>query len=95
MLRILEKCQPISNIATCLLLDTSKTNCDVKKAGVSEHGGRGTMPPPMLEEGARVSFGPPPQKKLGGLGSLGLVFFTLENVLCLLFESALYLWKKA
>ena len=35
----------------------------------------------------RVSFGYP--QILGGLGPLGLVFFTLENVLCLLFESAI------
>ena len=46
----------------------------------------------MLEEGGgdRVSFPPP---FLGGLGSLGLVFFTLENVLCL-FESAIPGGKK-
>ena len=45
----------------------------------------------MLEMGGRVSFGPP--QKLGGLGPLGLVFFTLENVLCL-FEIAIPGGKK-
>ena len=32
---------------------------------------------------------PPKKKKIGGLGPLGLVYFTLENVLFLLFESAI------
>ena len=65
-------------------------------SGVSEQGGGqgGPLPPPMLEyAGARVSFAPPPIF-LGGLGPLGLVFFTLENVLCLLFESAIPVGKK-
>ena len=38
----------------------------------------------MLEEGAEYHLA---TQNLGGLGPLGLVFFTLENVLCLLFES--------
>ena len=46
-------------------------------------------PPPMLEESIIC---PPPN--LGGLCPLGLVFFTLENVLCLLFESAIPGGKK-
>ena len=56
-------------------------------------GGAGGPWPPMLEEGGRVSFAPPPN--LGGLGPLSLVFFTLENVLCLLFESAIPGGEKA
>ena len=56
--------------------------------GCQNRGGRGAIPPPMLEEGG-ASFAPPPQPDLGP-GPLGLVFFTLEkNVLCLLFESAI------
>ena len=49
--------------------------------------------PPMLEEGGGAEYHSP-QKNLGGLGPLGLVFFTLENVLCLLFESAIPGGKK-
>ena len=48
----------------------------------------------MLEEGGGAEYHlPPPLKNLGGLGPLGLVFFTLENVLCL-FESAIPGGKK-
>ena len=50
-------------------------------------------PPPILEGGGQsIVWPPPPKKKLGG--GLGLVFFTLENVLCLLFESAIPGGKK-
>ena len=55
-------------------------------------GGAGGHAPHVRGGGARVSFGPP--INLGGLGPLGLVFFTLENVLCLLFESAIPGGKK-
>ena len=61
--------------------------------GVGTGGGRGVMPPPMLEEGAEYHLAP--QKNLRGLGSLGVVFFTLENALCLLFESAISGGEKA
>ena len=47
---------------------------------------------PLLEEGGPEYHLPP--QNLGGLGPLGLVFFTLENVLCLLFESAIPSGKK-
>ena len=66
------------------------------ETGVSEQGGgQGShAPPPMLEEGGQSIICPPPPN-LGGLCPLGLVFFTLENVLCLLFESAIPGGKKA
>ena len=50
----------------------------------------------MLGEGGAEHHLPPPtQKKFRGpIGPLGLVFFTLENVLCLLFESAIPGGKK-
>ena len=56
-------------------------------------GGRGAMPPMLEEEGGQSIIWLLPN--LGGLGPLGLVFFTLENVLCLLFESAIYLVEKS
>ena len=46
----------------------------------------------MLEES--IIWPPPKKKNLGGLCPLGLVIFTLENVLCLLFESAILGGKK-
>ena len=61
---------------------------------MSERGGQGSHGPPMLEEGGlSIICTPPPQKNLGGLCPLGLVFFTLENVMCL-FESAIPGGKK-
>ena len=49
------------------------------RMGVGIGGGQGGVMPPQ---------------NLGGLGPLGLVFFTLENVLYLLFESAIPGGKK-
>ena len=48
--------------------------------------------PPMLE-GVEYHLAPPKQN-VGALCPLCLVFFTLENVLCLLFESAISGGKK-
>ena len=53
--------------------------------------------PPNVRGGAEYHLPPPPphtHTNLGGLGPLGLVFFTLENVLCLLFESSIPGGKK-
>ena len=53
--------------------------------GCWNRGARGAMPP-NVRGGQSIIWSP---QNLGGLGPLGLVFFTLENVSCLLFESAI------
>ena len=62
------------------------------EAGVSEWGGAWGHGPPMLEEGGPEYHLAAP--KFRGPRPTGLVFFTLENVLCLLFESAIPGGKK-
>ena len=86
--RVVVSCR-LAHIDRCVADQRTLHNfccCDSKNHG----------PPNVRGGGARVSFAPPPKKKkLGGLGPLGLVIFTLENVLCLLFESAIPGGKKA
>ena len=61
-------------------------------SGVGTGGARGAMTPPPMLEGGGQSITPPQFR--GPIGPLGPVFFTLENVLCLLFESAIPGGKK-
>ena len=75
-----------------------KSTICTRQLGVSEQGGQGShAPPPNVRGGGPEYHLPPPpkEKNLGGLCPLGLVFFTLENVLCLLFESAIPGGEKA
>ena len=62
--------------------------------GVGTGGGRGggMAPTNVRGGGPKKKFAPPPKAYRG---PIGLVFFTLENVLCLLFDSAIPGGEKA
>ena len=86
----LEHTEHLNESFTCMaIVDHTIDDDSYCIPGVSEQGeGRPLPPPPpMLEEGGAEYHLTP--KNVGDLCPLGLVFFTLENVLCLLFESAI------